>query len=73
MKMTRRLGTPGLGIAETHRNQRVKLIQITLEQDVNPIYWGNYLIDCLACVDGHHREHGGRVNDGGAGWYLMLN
>jgi len=23
--------------------------------------------------DLHRREHGGRVDDGGAGWYLMLN
>jgi hypothetical protein len=29
------------------RNHQGKMIQITLEQDANPSYWGYYLIDRL--------------------------
>ena len=43
---------PALRCSKGAPKYRAKLIQITLEQDVNPIYWGNYLIDCFGLCDG---------------------
>lgn len=114
LKMTRRLGTPGFGIAETRRNHRVKAIQLgDIYSDTADAFYLLGLDASLAsvskravaalilvrhsfvrialvcgtgrlterrrgdlargCVEGYHRRHGGHVNDGGAGWCLMLN